>query len=55
MASGSKKLPRRRGGGGTRKALKYAGIGTILFFTIKGLITTSLIVAGLAGLRGCLM
>ncbi len=36
------------------KKFKYLAGGTILFFAIKGVITTSLIVGALVGMRGCL-
>lgn len=37
-----------------KKWLKGASLGTIIFFTVKGIITTSLIVGGaMLGFKGC--
>jgi len=36
-----------------KEYFKKLGIGTIIFFTIKGLITTTLIIFGMVGLTSC--
>lgn len=36
-----------------KKYLKRAGLGTIIFFTIKGIITSSIIIGAALGVRSC--